>query len=211
MAHWTLQSADPPARLDVDAGDNGPVAGTLTVGAATFPVSASWAASFSLPGRNASAFSLSGAVSPAGSAATAFVAAAGIMDGPGTSPVQITIRVFVSSSGDGTMTSYDLVLLPVLAGPGSAGSRPGSLDSGHVNLSSGDLLLSMALLSLPGRGGLGAEVGIQYSSAVRSAATWNLEAPTVRSGSAGSPPVCRSVTSPIPPPTPFPLDPSSIR
>jgi phosphatidylserine/phosphatidylglycerophosphate/cardiolipin synthase-like enzyme len=112
MAHWTLLCADPPVRLDVDAGDNGPVQGTLTVGTATYPVSGSWAASGSVPGRNASAFSVSGAVSPAGSAAATFVAAAGIMDGPGPSPVQIALRVFVSSSGNGTMTSYDVVLLP---------------------------------------------------------------------------------------------------
>lgn len=112
MAHWTLLCANPPVRLDVDAGDNGPVSGTLTVGATAFPVSGSWAASFSVPERHASAFSFSGAVSPAGSAVTTFVAAAGIMTGPGPSPVQIAIRIFVSSSGDGTMTPYNLVLLP---------------------------------------------------------------------------------------------------
>src|ERR1700736_3944342 len=109
MAHWTLVSEDPPARLDVDAGDGGAVAGTLNVGETTFPVSGIWAASGSIPGRNASAFSFSGAI---GDTATTFVAAAGIMTGPGPSPTQVAMRAFVSSSWDGTLTSYDLVLLP---------------------------------------------------------------------------------------------------
>lgn len=57
-------------------------------------------------------------------------------------------------------------------------NRPGALDSGNVNLASGDLLLTIPLLSLPGYGGTGVNVGIRYSSAVRSVAIWNLEAPT---------------------------------
>jgi phosphatidylserine/phosphatidylglycerophosphate/cardiolipin synthase-like enzyme len=109
MAHWTMLSEDPPARLDVQAGDGGAMSGTLTVGVTTFPVTGIWAASGSIKGRNASAFSFSGSSSDT---ATLFVAAAGIMDGPGPSPVQVTIRAFVSSSRDGTMTSYDLVMLP---------------------------------------------------------------------------------------------------
>ncbi|MGA2522437.1 MAG: hypothetical protein ABSG81_16645 [Acidimicrobiales bacterium] len=112
MAQWKLASASPPFTLDVSAGDNGPLSGTFTTALGTYPVSGSWAASFSIPGRNASAFSFSGAVSPAGSAATTFIAAVGIMIGPGPSPTQINLRVSESSSGDGSLTESAATLLP---------------------------------------------------------------------------------------------------
>ena len=73
------------------------------------PVSGSWAASGSLPGRNASAFSFSGAV---GDPAPTFVAAVGIMIGPGPSPTQINLRMSESASTNGSLTKSTATLLP---------------------------------------------------------------------------------------------------
>src|SRR5262245_25178358 len=72
-------------------------------------------------------------------------------------------------------------------GPGPGGGhgidaprpgRPGAPEAAHVNLVTGNVALAIPLASLPGRNGLGVDAGIQYSSATRSADTWNLEAPT---------------------------------
>lgn len=109
MAHWSMISEDPPARLDVEAGDSGGITGTFIVADTTFSASGSWAASGSVPGRNASALGFSGTSTDV---ATVFAAAAGIMTGPGTSPIRVALKAFVSSSFDGVMDSYDLVLLP---------------------------------------------------------------------------------------------------
>jgi hypothetical protein len=109
MAQWILASASPPLKLDVSAGDEGPLSGTFTTALGTYPVSGSWAASGSLPGRNASAFSFSGA---AGSPAPTFVAAVGIMIGPGPSPTQINLRMSESASTNGSLTESEATLLP---------------------------------------------------------------------------------------------------
>ena len=109
MAQWKLASASPPLTLDVNAGDEGPLNGTFTTALGTYPVSGSWAASDSLPGRNASAFSFSGAV---GDPAPTFVAAVGIMIGPGPSPLQINLRMSESSSANGGLTESEATLLP---------------------------------------------------------------------------------------------------
>lgn len=109
MAQWKLASANPPFTLDVSAGDGGAVSGTFTTALGSYPVSGSWAASDSLPGRNASAFSFSGT---AGGPANTFVAVVGIMTGPGASPTQVNLRVSESSSADGSLTDSAATLLP---------------------------------------------------------------------------------------------------
>ena len=67
MAQWKLASTSPPLTLNVSAGDEGALSGTFATALGSYSVSGSWAASGSLPGRNASAFSFSGA---AGGSAT---------------------------------------------------------------------------------------------------------------------------------------------
>lgn len=58
--------------------------------------------------------------------------------------------------------------------------RPGSAESGAINLSTGDLAFPVSLVSLPGRNGLTYDLAIQYTSASIPTAvtTWNAEAPT---------------------------------
>jgi len=109
MAQWKLASANPLLTLDVSAGDDGALSGTFATALGTYPVSGSWAASGSLPGRNASAFSFSGAV---GDPAPTFVAAVGIMIGPGPSPTQINLRMSESASTNGSLTKSTATLLP---------------------------------------------------------------------------------------------------
>ena len=105
-------SACPPAYLNFRAraeAHRGPLSGTFVTALGSYPVSGSWAASGSLPGRNASAFSFSGA---AGGSATTFIAVVGIMIGPGPSPTQINLRVSESASTDGSLTESTATLLP---------------------------------------------------------------------------------------------------
>jgi hypothetical protein len=109
VAQWILASANPPLTLNVSAGDEGALSGTFVTALGSYPVSGSWAASGSLPGRNASAFSFSGA---AGGSATTFIAVVGIMIGPGPSPTQINLRVSESASTDGSLTESTASLLP---------------------------------------------------------------------------------------------------
>jgi len=59
-------------------------------------------------------------------------------------------------------------------------SRPGALDTGTVNLSTGSVSFPITLASLPGRNGLDFNLSLQYSSAgIRETVdTWTREAPT---------------------------------
>jgi hypothetical protein len=109
VAQWKLASTSPPLTLNVSAGDEGALSGTFTTALGSYPVAGSWAASGSLPGRNASAFSFSGA---AGGSATTFIAAVGIMIGPGPSPTRIDLHVSESASTDGSLTESTATLLP---------------------------------------------------------------------------------------------------
>jgi hypothetical protein len=109
MAQWKLASANPPLTLDVSADGNGGLSGTFVTALGNYPVSGSWAAAGSIPGRNASAFSFSGT---AGGPVNTFIAVVGIMIGPGDSPVQINLSVSESSSGNGSLTEATATLLP---------------------------------------------------------------------------------------------------
>ncbi|MGA8431953.1 MAG: hypothetical protein WB729_19170 [Candidatus Sulfotelmatobacter sp.] len=108
MSHWKLASSDRTLALDVEATDNGPMSGTMTYQGKAYSVTGSWAASGSMPQRNASAFTLSG---PTGEAAPNFIAATGIMIGSG-NPTQVNIQVDASSSADGTIQRYTGALYP---------------------------------------------------------------------------------------------------
>lgn len=104
---WKLASTDHTVVLDVDATGGGAVNGTLNNRGRIFPVSGGWAASFSVPGRNHSAFAISGNTPDPG---PLFLSASGIMIGPGDAPVEIDINIAVSSTADGQI-AYDTVKL----------------------------------------------------------------------------------------------------
>ncbi len=108
---WKLASTDSTVLLALDASGDGPLKGTLTFKGVRYPVTGVWAASGSIPGRNASAFSLAGRTVGLPDVPS-FIAASGIMSGPGAHPTQIDLRVGVSSSSDGTLTHYSGVLFP---------------------------------------------------------------------------------------------------
>lgn len=109
MSAWKLVNANPHVTLDVTASDAGLIAGSLTSGANVYTVAGSWAASNSMPGRHASVFSVAGATT---ASAPCFVAAVGIMKGPGSAPASIDLQVVESSSADGSVVEHRVTLLP---------------------------------------------------------------------------------------------------
>ena len=109
MPQWKLASTNPPMQLNVNATDQGPITGTLTHGTTTYTVTGNWAASGSVPGRTASAFGISG---NSADPAPAFVAATGIMTGPGNAPTRINLQVAESSSTNGSLNETSAVLTP---------------------------------------------------------------------------------------------------
>lgn len=108
MPEWRLASSDRRCSVALEANDNGPLSGALTYEGQTYNVAGGWSASFSVPGRNFSAFSLFGRT---GNSIPDFVAATGIMTGAGTAPTQIDIQLDVSSSNAGTTEHYKGVLV----------------------------------------------------------------------------------------------------
>ena len=108
---WRLASSDHAAAVDLVAGDSGSLSGTLTVGDRTYPVSGGWSASGSITGRNYSAFSLSGRTQTQPDVPN-WIAAAGIMTGPGAAPEKIDIQINETFSSDGTFRHYSGVLVP---------------------------------------------------------------------------------------------------
>jgi hypothetical protein len=97
--------------LDLNAADDGALNGTLTYAWALYNVAGGWDAAGSIPGRNYSAFSLSGRTAPLPDVPN-WISASGIMTGSGTAPTQITIQADVSSSSDGSLKHYEGVLVP---------------------------------------------------------------------------------------------------
>lgn len=109
---WKLASADRRYSLALEVTDNGALNGALIYDGTRYSVAGGWDASFSLPGRNFSAFALSGFTEQVTEGAPNFVASTGIMTGPGNAPTQIDIQMDVSSSSDGSFHQYKGVLLP---------------------------------------------------------------------------------------------------
>lgn len=105
---WKLASSDHVVALELNVGDDGPLTGTLTLNGNSYGVTGEYAAS-GVEGRAASPFGLSGVI---GGDMPAYIAATGIMTGPGAAPTQIQIQAFTSSSADGTITEYKGILLP---------------------------------------------------------------------------------------------------
>lgn len=111
MPSWKLASSDNALALDLNANDDGAISGSVTHDGREYPVTGAWAASGSIPGRNASAFALSGRTQTTPDVPN-FLAAAGIMTGPGNNPTRIDIRASVSSSSDGSLSYYSGALIP---------------------------------------------------------------------------------------------------
>jgi hypothetical protein len=111
MPVWKLASADHTVSLNVNAMDEDPhdgaMNGTIIYKGTPYNVSGGWAASGFA--RQASAFGLSGASQAQG--LPAFIAATGIMTGPGTAPARIDILVDVCST-NGTIDDYKGALFP---------------------------------------------------------------------------------------------------
>ena len=103
---WKLASTDRVLAVDLNV-DDGPLNGTVTFEGQSYSVSGAWAAG-GVDGRMASAFGLSGVLS---GDKPAYIAATGIMTGPGDAPAQIEIQAYTSSSADGSMKEYKGVLL----------------------------------------------------------------------------------------------------
>lgn len=109
MTRWNLASTDSQVILTVDEDDsNGAMSGTLQAHGTTFQVKGAWSASGSVPGRNASAFAISG---NDGLAAPTWVSASGIMVGPGAAPQSIEIQIDVATPA-GALIPYQAELLP---------------------------------------------------------------------------------------------------
>ena len=109
---WKLANADRRYSVALEASDNGLLTGALIFDGTRYTVSGGWDASFSVPGRNFSAFALSGYTDQITPGVPNFVAATGIMTGPGSAPTQIDIQTDVSSSSDGSFHQFKGVLLP---------------------------------------------------------------------------------------------------
>lgn len=109
MPLWKLVSSDQRCSVAFEVTDNGALNGALIYENKSYNVGGGWDASYSLPERHFSAFAFFGRT---GNSIPDFVAATGIMTGPGTAPTQIDIQVDVSSSNDGTLKHYKGVLVP---------------------------------------------------------------------------------------------------
>lgn len=108
MTKWNLASADSQVVLTVEEDDaSGAMTGSLQAHGTTFQVNGGWSASGSVPGRNASAFAVSG---NDGLAAPTWVSATGIMVGPGGSPQSIEIQIDVATPS-GVLIPYQAELL----------------------------------------------------------------------------------------------------
>ena len=110
MSSWKLASADHTLAVNLVADGNGPLNGTLTFNGGTYPVAGGWSASGSITGRKYSAFSLQGQTQRD---VPNWIAAAGIMTGPGDAPEKIDIQIDVTFSADGIFRHYSGVLVPV--------------------------------------------------------------------------------------------------
>lgn len=111
MPVWKLynRKRDRLFSIELQAGNNGELSGTVTDEEATFEANGQWAASGSIPGRNYSAFSFSGR---SADPSPIFYSASGIMTGPGSNPQSITISILLAHTSDGTTEAWSGSLLP---------------------------------------------------------------------------------------------------
>jgi hypothetical protein len=113
MAHvWNQATPDRRYGVTLQASDEGALSGTLIFEGTTYTVVGGWDAQFSLPGRNFSAFSLSGYITQS-TDAPSFIASAGYMFGSSEAPVGMEILMDVSSSANGSVLQFRGTLAPV--------------------------------------------------------------------------------------------------
>ena len=113
MAHiWNLATPDRRYGVTLQASDEGALSGTLIFEGTRYTVVGGWDAQFSLPGRNFSAFSLSGYIEQ-GTDAPSYIASAGYMYGSSGAPDGINILMDVSSSANGSVEQFRGVLNPL--------------------------------------------------------------------------------------------------
>lgn len=127
MTNWNLENADGTMVLHLQEDDaTGAMQGVIAHDGTSYNVRGGWSASGSVPGRTASVFSVAGSD---GAAAPTWLAASGVMTGPGSAPQRIDLRVTTASSPDGTLERYSEELTP------SQGSGPGwAPDTGFARL-----------------------------------------------------------------------------
>jgi hypothetical protein len=102
MTTWNFGSTSPPVMLAVSA-DGGTFAGAFN----QFAVSGTFTPAG--PGQPCGALALHGGDDLV---ARTFVAAAGVLYGPGAAPTQIVLWVTESSGGTGTLNGYQATLTP---------------------------------------------------------------------------------------------------
>lgn len=109
MSVWNLANSKDNVSIALNVDGTGVVNGTINFKGASYNVSGGWDASGSMPGRNASAFAVSGGN---GLAAPTWISSSGIMDGPGNAPTKVTLTMDLAGS-DGSLLQYWGELLPV--------------------------------------------------------------------------------------------------
>lgn len=133
MPLWNVANSDFTLVLDVEAFDDGPqdgnMVGTIIYQGTLYSVHGGWAASG--PGRAASAFYL---VGWSNADQPNYIAATGIMTGPGNAPIQVDLRMGFAASSDGNLSEYDEVLLPYIVRINGPQAHP--YQSGEISLQS---------------------------------------------------------------------------
>ncbi len=113
---WILSSLDGTVSINFNADGGGAISGTMVKNGENYAIAGGWAASGSVPGRNFSAFEVSGQDPNADSH---YIAAAGNMSGPGDWPNAVQIAGAACSVTDGVVNAFTQTLLPVaLDAPG---------------------------------------------------------------------------------------------
>lgn len=114
MTYWNLQNADGTIVLRLEENDaTGAMSGTLASDGSTYTVQGGWSASGSVPGRLASVFALRGSDE---ADAPTWIAASGVMMGPGAAPQRITLSISIASGHDGSLRRKNAELTPLGGG-----------------------------------------------------------------------------------------------
>ncbi len=114
-AAWFMASADGSVTMAMNVDGNGGVGGRLTVDGNEYSIGGNWAASGSLPNRNASDFGIIGFYKPNPSQdASNYLAAAGTMDGPGDWPLKVQISGNIAPIGSWHNAPFTETLIPMM-------------------------------------------------------------------------------------------------
>ncbi|MEL7489857.1 MAG: hypothetical protein AAGJ73_03990 [Pseudomonadota bacterium] len=112
---WLMASVDGSVAMAMNVDGNGGVSGTLTIDGAEYDVGGEWAASGSLPNRNASDFGIVGFHKPNPALeAVNYLAAAGTMDGPGGWPLKVQISGNIAPISNWHNAPFSETLIPMM-------------------------------------------------------------------------------------------------